>query len=129
MVYLFYHNNDTLCTGIRCSSFDSRTFIPNPYSDKCIDLSMAQKAPDAVQRLLQLAKPTFVNGRWRKPAISARKLADIRKGMVVEGVDWDPKPLRDRGADKPLKLTKWERERDKRYSTVGVATTASVSQL
>ena len=75
---------------------------------------MAQKGSDAVQKLLQLAKPTFVNGRWRKPAINARKLAGIRRKMVASGVEWDPRPLRDRGGDKPLKLTKWEREREAR---------------
>lgn len=75
---------------------------------------MAQKVPEVVQKLQQLARPTFVNGRWRKPAINARKLAAIRRDMVAQGTYWPPKPLRDRGGDKPFKLAKHEREREAR---------------
>lgn len=46
--------------------------------------------------------------------LSRRKLADIRKQMVVDGVYWPPKPLRNRGAERPLKLSKWERGREAR---------------
>ena len=73
-----------------------------------------QKLPGVVAKLQQLAKPSFVNGRWRKGEMSARKLAEIRRMLVVQGVDWPAKPLRDRGADKPLKLNKHERSRDER---------------
>jgi hypothetical protein len=76
---------------------------------------MAQKVSEIVLKLQYLAKPTFVNGRWRKAAISGRKLAGIRKAMVANGVYWPPKPLRDRSGDKPLKLTKHERTRQERY--------------
>ena len=76
---------------------------------------MAQsKIPELVLKLQQLAKPTFVNRRWRKPAISARRLADMRKSLVAEGVYWPPKPMADRGGDKPFKLIKHERDREKR---------------
>lgn len=76
---------------------------------------MAQsKLPEVVLKLQQLAKPTFVNRRWRKPALSARRLADTRKSLVAKGVYWPPKPLTDRGNDKPFKLIKHEREKEKR---------------
>ncbi len=75
---------------------------------------MAEKLPEIVQKLQQLAKPTFVNNRWRKAAISGRKLADIRKVLVASGVHWPPKPLRDRSGDKPFKLIKHERTRKER---------------
>ena len=76
---------------------------------------MAQsKVPDLVLKFKQLAKPTFVNGRWRKPAISARRMAEIRKSLVASGVCWPPGPLANRGGDKPLKLIKHERNREKR---------------
>lgn len=77
--------------------------------------SMAQKEiPEIVLRLKELAKPTFVNQRWRKPVINARKLNGIRKSLVASGVYWPPKPLRDRSKDKPLKLIKHERTREER---------------
>ena len=74
---------------------------------------MSREIPEIVLKLQQLAKPTFVNGRWRKP-ISARKLAGLRKAMITSGIYWPPKPLRDRSADKPFKLIKHERTRDER---------------
>ncbi len=84
-----------------------------------IKTSMAQpKIPELVLKLQQLAKPTFVNSRWRKPAISARRLADMRKSLVAEGVYWPPKPMADRGGDKPFKLIKHERDREKRYRAI-----------
>lgn len=75
---------------------------------------MAEKLPEIVQKLQQLAKPIFVNNRWRKAAISGRKLANIRKALVAQGVYWPPKPLRDRSKDKPFKLIKHERTRQER---------------
>lgn len=78
--------------------------------------AMARRIPDVILKLQQLARPTFVDGRWRKPKISARKLAVLRKSLVVDGVWWPPRPLRDRGADKPLKLRKWERQKEERQA-------------
>lgn len=78
--------------------------------------AMARRIPDVVLKLQQLARPTFVDGRWRKPKISARKLAMLRKSLVMDGVLWPPRPLRDRGADKPLKLRKWERQKEERQA-------------
>ena len=75
---------------------------------------MSQRLSETVFRVLQLSKPTFVNGRWRKPSISRRELAEMRKYLLSLGAEWPEKKLRDRGADKPYKLTKWERGREAR---------------
>lgn len=78
-----------------------------------------QRIPDIVLKVQQMAKPSFINGRWRRGVLSARRMADVRKSLVAEGIYWPPKPLRDRGADKPLKLNKHERTRVERYEDVG----------
>lgn len=76
---------------------------------------MAQRSlAETVSRLLKLSKPTFTNGRWRKPAISRQELAMMRKYLVAQGADWPAKKLRDRGNDKPYKLSEWERGKDAR---------------
>ena len=77
---------------------------------------MSKQIPEIVLKLQQLAKPTFVNNRWRKAAISGRKIAGMRKALVARGVYWPPKPLRDRSTDKPLKLIKHERTRAERFN-------------
>ena len=74
----------------------------------------AKGVSDAVAKLLALGKPYFVNGRWRKPVISRREMNDIRKYMISKGEVWPEKPFRNRGGDKPFKLTKWERGREER---------------
>jgi len=33
-------------------------------------------------------KPTFVNGTWRKPEFSRRKIAMIRKATLLQGEEW-----------------------------------------
>ena len=75
---------------------------------------MSQKLSDTVLKLLQLAKPSFVNGYWRKPAVSARELAMMRKYLISQGEQWPEKKLRNRGGDKPFKLSKRERGREAR---------------
>jgi len=40
-------------------------------------------------RIIQASSPTFVNGSWRKPQISLRKLADLKKKFIREGKPWD----------------------------------------
>lgn len=76
---------------------------------------MSQKLSDTVLKLLELARPSFVNGRWRKPAVSGRELAMMKKHLVAQGEHWPEKKLRNRGGDKPLKLSKWERGREARW--------------
>lgn len=73
------------------------------------------KLAETVQRLVQLSKPVFVNGRWRKPVISGRDLAMAKKYVQAEGGQWPEKKLRNRGGDKPFKLSKWERGREARW--------------
>ena len=85
---------------------------------------MSQRLSETVFRVLQLSKPTFVNGRWRKPAISRRELAGMRKYLLALGAEWPEKKLRNRGGDKPYKLTKWERGIESRF----VSTVCSVGK-
>ena len=73
-----------------------------------------QVASEVVRRVQQLAQPRYVNGVWKRPVVSARQKASIRRVLVAQGVDWPAKPLRDRGGDKPFKLSRHERERDER---------------
>ena len=75
---------------------------------------MASKVPGIVSKIQHLAKPRYVDGVWKKPIISRRKVATIRRSLVAEGVDWPAQPLRDRGGDKPFKLSRREREREER---------------
>ena len=82
-----------------------------------VEKIMAHKLPDLALRLAALGKPTFVNGRWRKPPLSRRQLADVRKILILQGADIPLKPLRNRGGDKPLKLRKWERNKESRHVT------------
>lgn len=69
---------------------------------------------DIVRNVQQLAKPRYVNGVWKKPIVSGRQKASIRRALEAQGVEWPAKPLRDRGGDKPLKLSRKEREREER---------------
>ena len=49
-------------------------------------------AAAAAKVLAELAKPSFVNGSWRKPALSARALAQKRKEWETVFPE-DPWPL------------------------------------
>lgn len=35
-----------------------------------------------VTKILSMTKPTFVNGRWRKPKLSRRRIAEVGKKML-----------------------------------------------
>ena len=78
-------------------------------------MATSRRISDTVARLLALSKPRYIDGRWRRPAIGKRELNVIRKALVAEGEYWPRKPLRDRSKDKPLKLTKRERDKPARY--------------
>eukprot|EP01094_Clydonella_sp_ATCC50884_P010720 TRINITY_DN2055_c4_g2_i1.p2 TRINITY_DN2055_c4_g2~~TRINITY_DN2055_c4_g2_i1.p2 ORF type:complete len:251 (-),score=59.32 TRINITY_DN2055_c4_g2_i1:89-841(-) len=42
--------------------------------------------------LLSRARPQFMYGRWRKPKVSARRVAEIRKAALEQGEPWvDPR--------------------------------------
>ena len=76
---------------------------------------MAKPISETFSKLLDLRKPKYINGRWRKPLVSARDMAEARKALTAMGEHVPPKPLRDRGNDRPFKLSKWERNRESRY--------------
>ena len=78
----------------------------------------SQKIVPIVEKLQLLSRPTFVNGRWRKPELSARRVAMVRQTMLSQNVYWPDKPLRNLGADKPLKLSRHEREREARQKKI-----------
>ena len=72
------------------------------------------KLADAVKKIIDLSKPLYIDGQWKKPRISGRKYARLRKQFVSSGYYWPEKPLRDRSKDVPSKGHKWEREREER---------------
>jgi len=77
---------------------------------------MAQrKISDTVARLIALNRPAYVGGRWQKPAISNTELRLLRRRLVLSGEYWPPKPLRNIGADPPIKLSERELNRPARY--------------
>lgn len=47
-----------------------------------------QRLKEIVTRLPQAAQPTFVDGVWRKPTLSAKILARWKKVAQVSGVEW-----------------------------------------
>jgi hypothetical protein len=44
------------------------------------------------EKVLQLSRPRFVNGTWRRPILSGRKLAKIRKTVILSGRMWPELP-------------------------------------
>lgn len=76
--------------------------------------SSGRKSVELVSRIKDLAKPRYVNGVWKKPLVSARELAAARRALVADGIDWPARPVRNRSQDKPLKLSRHEREREQR---------------
>ena len=77
---------------------------------------MAQRRiSDTVARLIALSRPAYVDGKWQKPAISNTELRLLRRRLVLSGEYWPPKPLRNIGADPPIKLTERELNRPARY--------------
>lgn len=88
-----------------------------------------QRLSETALKLLELAKPRYIKGRWRKPLISNRELAVSRKALLLQGEYWPPKPLVNRGADKPLKLHAWERGRTRWGTKPASGTGASVVQV
>lgn len=69
---------------------------------------------EEVAKLLEMSKPTFVNGRYVKAKLSARRLAEKRKQYIAAGYYWPEKPLRDRSLDMMSKGTKQEKKREAR---------------
>ncbi len=42
----------------------------------------------SLEKMKELMSPTNVNGRWRKPELSRRQVAKVRKSWLLEGKDW-----------------------------------------
>eukprot|EP00002_Diphylleia_rotans_P032261 TRINITY_DN675_c0_g1_i1.p2 TRINITY_DN675_c0_g1~~TRINITY_DN675_c0_g1_i1.p2 ORF type:complete len:122 (-),score=34.86 TRINITY_DN675_c0_g1_i1:69-434(-) len=84
-------------------------------------LRNASQVLSHMSTILELAKPRLVNGVWHKADISARKLAEIRKFVLMDGHEWPldaeeakrrverkVRPIKGRKADlqKPARLEK-----------------------
>ena len=68
-----------------------------------------------------MSKPTFINGRYVKAKLSARRLAAKRKQLIAAGHYWPEKPMRDRSLDMTSRKTaKKEREREARWVHVTI---------
>eukprot|EP00118_Oscarella_pearsei_P025239 m.307809 g.307809 ORF g.307809 m.307809 type:complete len:147 (+) comp42853_c0_seq1:38-478(+) len=78
----------------------------------------ARKIAPEILKILDHSKPTFRDGLWRKPAVSAMKLARLRNQYISAGYHWPQEPLRDRTKDRPPKGHKWERERGARQAMI-----------
>jgi|SaaInlStandDraft_6_1057023.scaffolds.fasta_scaffold08888_3 hypothetical protein len=65
-----------------------------------------------VAQILALARPTLVNGIWRKPALSGRKLNQLKKVVLAEGGEWPSELEKARGTvvRRPPKGHKHERQ-------------------
>lgn len=48
----------------------------------------------AMDKIIELATPKFVNGTWRKPYLSGRKVAMLKKKFTLEGRPWPEIPQR-----------------------------------
>eukprot|EP00297_Palpitomonas_bilix_P014513 CAMPEP_0113888822 /NCGR_PEP_ID=MMETSP0780_2-20120614/13107_1 /TAXON_ID=652834 /ORGANISM="Palpitomonas bilix" /LENGTH=132 /DNA_ID=CAMNT_0000877757 /DNA_START=145 /DNA_END=543 /DNA_ORIENTATION=- /assembly_acc=CAM_ASM_000599 len=78
-----------------------------------------------VSELAELTKPTFVNGKWRKPKVSARRAADIKKAHYAELAQEgkldismvERKELKPVTAPK-MKMNKWWRTLPKRTAKI-----------
>lgn len=81
------------------------------------------------EQVFTMMKPTKVNGKWKKPIISKRNCAEIRKSSILNGTfgtwetgkggwleEWDG--TKRHIVMKPLKLTADERNMDARYVIV-----------
>eukprot|EP01116_Phalansterium_solitarium_P010612 TRINITY_DN255_c0_g1_i4.p1 TRINITY_DN255_c0_g1~~TRINITY_DN255_c0_g1_i4.p1 ORF type:complete len:152 (+),score=80.33 TRINITY_DN255_c0_g1_i4:141-596(+) len=47
-----------------------------------------------VAKLTERATPKFVDGIWRRPALSSRKLAEIKKQCIAANVPWPTLPTK-----------------------------------
>ncbi|KAI9595246.1 hypothetical protein BDF19DRAFT_442640 [Syncephalis fuscata] len=68
-------------------------------------------------------KPAFVNGHWRKPRISLRRQADLRKACLIQGKTPEDYGLPSVKENKPLRVkppkgTKYQRNYEERKMKV-----------
>jgi hypothetical protein len=62
-------------------------FFSNLMSASAAARLVIRTFPAQLPRAPAATQPSFVHGRWRKPAISARRRADLRKGGALAAVD------------------------------------------
>ncbi|XP_028414319.1 uncharacterized protein LOC114537485 isoform X2 [Dendronephthya gigantea] len=96
-----------ICIGV---TKESEMLFEQNQDEQCVS--------DEVAKWLELSKPTFVNGRYVKAKLSARRLAKIRKQYVSDGYYWPTKPLRDRSLDMVPKYSKKEKAREERRKLI-----------
>eukprot|EP00049_Salpingoeca_infusionum_P005587 m.94014 g.94014 ORF g.94014 m.94014 type:complete len:132 (-) comp13014_c1_seq1:46-441(-) len=65
--------------------------------------------------IVTMSKPSLVNGRWRKPALSAMQLAKYKKQFQQAGLEWplEQTPLRTPSSKAP-KGKRFEAAKEKR---------------
>ena len=78
---------------------------------------------ELLQKLITDARPTYVNGRWRKPHLSAMQLAKLRKQYHFEGIQFPeiPKNKKIRDFVKPPQVQKghkFQREKEARNKKI-----------
>merc|ERR1711990_352691 len=77
---------------------------------------------EAMRRLPEACLPTKANGKWRKPAFSALKIARLRKvvGAEVDTIVAAARPKKEPSpwSNKPNKGHKYERERPERMAKI-----------
>lgn len=81
-----------------------------------------------VERMAEMMAPKVVDGRWRKPELSRRLVAKVRKAWALDGREWpfEEKPRTNYGGWKVQDLPqvkqkgkKVDREKIDRYATLG----------
>lgn len=50
------------------------------------------KLKETFAAIIRFSQPTFLNGRWRKPKLSRRKLGVLKKTFILAGVGWPELP-------------------------------------
>jgi hypothetical protein len=81
------------------------------------------KVAAVFQKIVKLSKPEYKHGSWRKPVLSRRKIAVLRKKFLLQGYEWDDRAFlnyrilhKDERKVKPPKGHKHQRELDKRFT-------------
>jgi hypothetical protein len=63
-------------------------------------------------------RPTFVNGRWRKPKLSRRKIAQVRKQVLMAGMAWPFERIRNAAPVTKFKGHKADKQHRERYDCI-----------
>lgn len=95
------------------------------YMPTCKLFVMVRQFSNTVMKLLELSKPYYADGRWRRPTISAKELREMGKVMVLDGEKWPTKLLQDRGIDTEPQF-KREKKREERFLCILLHPTSAV---